>query len=67
MRQTVQDSGMANTPQFTLRLDPRLRSALEVIAAREKRSLSNLIELACERLVEADRKQHYPPLGSVSV
>jgi predicted transcriptional regulator len=47
---------MANTPQFTMRLDPELRKALEEIATRENRTLSNLIELICRRYVEADRK-----------
>lgn len=47
---------MGKTPQFTMRLDPELRKALEAIAERERRSLSNVVELACLRFVEADRK-----------
>jgi len=48
---------MANTPQFTMRLDPEIRKALEAIADREKRSLSNVIEIACERYIEADKRR----------
>lgn len=47
---------MANTPVTTLRLDPELRSKLEEIAKRENRTLSNLIQLACIRLIEADKR-----------
>jgi len=47
---------MGKTPQFTMRLDPELRKALEVIAERDRRSLSNVVELACLQFVEADSK-----------
>lgn len=47
---------MGKTPQFTMRLAPELREALEAIAARDRRSLSNVIELACLQFIEADRK-----------
>lgn len=40
-----------------MRLDPELRQALEAIAERERRSLGNVVELACRRFVEADQKQ----------
>jgi hypothetical protein len=48
---------MANTPQFTMRLDPAVRSELEAIAARENRTLSNLIDSWLrERLATTKRR-----------
>lgn len=43
---------MANTPQFTMRLDPVLREKLEAIAKVERRSLGNLVEVACLHYIE---------------
>lgn len=48
---------MASTPVTAVRLDPKLRKALEEWAEREGRTLSNAIQFACARLVEADKKQ----------
>jgi hypothetical protein len=54
---------MANTPQFSMRLDTALRRALEAIAAEEHRSLSNLIERICDEYVRA-RGAHKAAPGS---
>ena len=47
---------MANTPQFTMRLSPELRDALQKIADRERRKLGQVVQIACEKFVEADKK-----------
>jgi hypothetical protein len=45
---------MANTPQFTMRLDPVLREKLEAIAKRQRRSLGNMVEVICREYVAED-------------
>lgn len=44
---------MANTPIFSLRLDPGIKGAMTEIARRDSRSLSNLINKALREYIEA--------------
>jgi predicted transcriptional regulator len=48
---------MANTPQFTMRLDPVLREKLEAIAKSENRSLGNMVEQICRLYIAAQEKK----------
>lgn len=43
---------MANTPIFSLRLDPGIKGAMTEIARRDSRSLSNLINKALREYIE---------------
>lgn len=45
---------MANTPVFTMRLSPDLKARLAAEAERQRRSLSNMVEILLD--------EHLPPL-----
>jgi len=48
---------MAKSNAISFRFEPELRADLERIAARENRSLSNLIETVLKAFVEADKRK----------
>jgi predicted transcriptional regulator len=48
---------MANTPQFTMRLDPDLRAKLQHVADQQNRTLANVIDTLLRQALETDRKR----------
>jgi predicted transcriptional regulator len=50
-------AAMAKSNAISFRFEPELRADLERIAARENRSLSNLIETVLKAFVEADKRK----------
>lgn len=54
---------MAKTKYVTMRLEPEIYQHLKDMAAREHRTLSNLLSLIMFRTVEKDKQEH--PLEDV--
>jgi len=48
---------MAKTNAISFRFEPELRAELERIAARENRTLSNLVETVLKAFVEQDKRK----------
>jgi len=51
------DVAMAKSNAISFRFEPELRADLERIAARENRTLSNLVETVLKAFVEQDKRK----------
>jgi len=51
------DVAMAKSNPISFRFEPELRADLERIAARENRTLSNLVERVLKQFVEVDKRK----------
>ncbi len=58
---------MANTPIFSLRLDPGIKGAMSELARRDGRSLSNLINRALRQYIEQQGLMECPHCDGTGV
>ena len=58
---------MANTPIFSLRLDPGIKGAMSELARRDGRSLSNLINRTLRQYIEQQGLMECPQCDGAGV